>query len=121
MEAKGQHPRTVSGAVHFGGLWPGNQFRHHTVRRMFWQPSFAEEFHTFGVEWSEAGISWFIDGEVKREMAPSEWGADEGCAPFDKRFHLLLNLAVGGTYGGPPDAHTRFPAAMEIDWVRVWQ
>lgn len=121
MEAKGQHPRTVSGALHFGGLWPGNKFKHHTVRRMLWQPSFAEEFHTFGIEWSPAGMSWLIDGEVKRVRTPSEWGSSEGCAPFDKRFHLLLNLAVGGQHPGPPDFATPFPAKFEIDWVRVFQ
>ena len=41
--------------------------------------------------------------------------------PFDKNFHLLLNLAVGGNWPGAPDAATSFPAAMLVDWVRVYQ
>jgi len=42
--------------------------------------------------------------------------------PFDKRFHLLLNLAVGGTWGGAQGIDTAiFPQAMEVDYVRVYQ
>ena len=42
-------------------------------------------------------------------------------APFDEKFHLILNLAVGGKFVGAPNAATQFPARMEIDWVRVYQ
>jgi beta-glucanase (GH16 family) len=39
---------------------------------------------------------------------------------FDKPFYFILNLAVGGNFPGPPDATTRFPATMLVDWVRVY-
>ncbi len=40
---------------------------------------------------------------------------------FDKPFFVVLNVAVGGTWPGSPDATTRFPQQMLVDWVRVWQ
>lgn len=42
-------------------------------------------------------------------------------APFDKPFHLILNLAVGGLFVGNPDARTLFPAEMVVDYVRVYE
>lgn len=122
MENKGHQPRTVSGALHFGGAWPGNKCVDHVTRRMPWQPKFSDGFVSYTLDWQRDRIRWLIDDQVVRERVPEEWRTNEGGnAPFDRRFHLLLNLAVGGTFGGPPDAQTPFPAAMEIDWVRVWQ
>jgi len=42
-------------------------------------------------------------------------------APFDKPFHIIMNLAVGGTFPGNPDTNTTFPADMVIDYVRVYE
>ncbi|HRR57691.1 MAG TPA: hypothetical protein P5057_12060, partial [Acidobacteriota bacterium] len=42
-------------------------------------------------------------------------------APFDQRFHLLMNVAVGGNWPGAPDATTQFPQEMVVDYVRVYQ
>ena len=41
--------------------------------------------------------------------------------PFNQRFHLLLNIAVGGNWPGSPDETTAFPAEMEIEYVRVYE
>jgi beta-glucanase (GH16 family) len=41
-------------------------------------------------------------------------------APFDQRFYILLNLAVGGSFPGAPAASTVFPVTMEVDYVRVY-
>ena len=48
-------------------------------------------------------------------------GGGVGSAPFDQPFHLVLNLAVGGGWPGPPDDKTVFPQRLTIDWVRVYQ
>ena len=45
---------------------------------------------------------------------PAEW-------PFDKPFFVVLNLAVGGTWPGDPDASTPFPAQLRVDYVRVYR
>ena len=41
--------------------------------------------------------------------------------PFNERFHLLLNVAVGGNWPGPPNNTTVFPQDMEVDYVRVYE
>jgi beta-glucanase (GH16 family) len=48
------------------------------------------------------------------DVAPNDW-------VYDHPFFLLLNLAVGGTFGGPVSPDTIFPASMTIDYVRVYQ
>ena len=122
MENKGHQPRTVTGALHFGGTWPANKFVSHRHTRMLWEPAFTEGFHTYALERSKDGIAWFVDDILVKRRAPSSWGASPGShAPYDQRFHLLINLAVGGHFPGPPSKHTRFPARMEIEDVRVLQ
>ncbi len=39
---------------------------------------------------------------------------------LDRRLFILLNLAIGGSWPGPPDSATKFPARLKVDWVRVW-
>tara|TARA_B100000674_G_scaffold206556_1_gene168819 strand:+ start:11210 stop:11431 length:222 start_codon:yes stop_codon:yes gene_type:complete len=41
--------------------------------------------------------------------------------PFNQRFHLLINIAVGGDWPGSPDETTNFPSEMKIDYVRVYK
>nr|MBD3622262.1 glycoside hydrolase family 16 protein [Sunxiuqinia sp.] len=83
-------------------------------------PSCYDEFHLYQLEWEPEQYKVFVDGEhfftFKNEgTGPDEW-------PYDKRFHLLLNLAVGGTWGGLEGIDTEiFPRSMEVDYVRVYQ
>ena len=87
-----------------------------------------EGFHTFGVIWAPGVIEWTYDGQVfARKEAASWWSvnSDDPFAPFDKPFHLILNLAIGGGLaeergiGGVDESG--FPKTLEVDWVRVWQ
>jgi hypothetical protein len=50
---------------------------------------------------------------TQTDVSPSNW-------PFDKDFYIILNLAVGGNFGGNPDGSTVFPQSMEVDYVRVY-
>jgi beta-glucanase (GH16 family) len=81
------------------------------------QGKFADNFHVFELEWNENRIAWLVDGE---EYASAEISADE-FSEFRKKFFILLNVAVGGTYAGRPDSTSPFPQYMYIDWVRVYQ
>jgi beta-glucanase (GH16 family) len=122
MENKGHQPRTVTGALHFGGAWPDNRYVNHSVRRGPLSRKFSDDFVTYSLDWNRERIQWLVNDQVVRERRPESWGAPPGShAPYDQRFHLLLNLAVGGHFPGPPDKRTRFPARMEIQGVRVWQ
>lgn len=54
----------------------------------------------------------------------TQWPAKKGMphgAPFDMEFHILLSLIIGGPWPEEPNAQTRFPADMVVDWVRVYQ
>lgn len=84
-------------------------------------PSATNEFHTYAIEWSAENIRWFVDGEQYYRFNRM---ADDGSAewPFDQPFHLILNLAVGGEWGGRHGIDKKaFPARFEIDWVRVYR
>jgi len=119
MEMQGHHPDTVHGTLHYGGRWPKNIHTGKPLKRA--KGTFADAFHTFAVEWESGEIRWYLDG--KHWQTQSRWNTDGGRfpAPFDQRFHLVLNLAVGGKWPGPPDGKTPFPSRMEVDWVRVHQ
>lgn len=119
MEMRGQKPNTVLGTLHHGGSWPNNI---HTGNEFtLEQGTFAEDFHTFAVSWRANEIEWLIDGKSVQKQTQWESSGGEYPAPFNQEFHLLLNLAVGGGFLGPPDATTEFPVQMLVDSVKVFQ
>ncbi len=119
VEYLGNEPDTVLGTIHYGGEWPNNTFS--GAEYQLPSGTFHEDFHEFAIEWEEGEIRWYID-DVHYSTKTS-WTSTGGTfpAPFDKRFHLLLNLAVGGNLPGAPDANTQFPQEYVIDYVRVYQ
>lgn len=74
----------------------------------------SQDWHVYAVEWSAEAIVWYLDG---REV----WRYEERQHIPDEPMYMILNLAVGGDWPGPPDGSTRFPAVFEIDYVRVWK
>jgi beta-glucanase (GH16 family) len=119
MEFRGQNPKEVLGTLHYGGGWPKNTYSgdSHTLKT----GSFSEDFHTFAIDWTEGKIVWSIDR--KPYQTQTKWHSENAKfpAPFDQRFHLLLNLSVGGHFVGAPDKTTKFPQNFLIDYVRVYQ
>ena len=73
----------------------------------------TRDFHIFAVDWRPATLTYYIDNEAVLQVP----------TPHDMHspMFLVLNLAVGGRWGGLPDAATVFPGYYEVDWVRVWQ
>ncbi len=77
----------------------------------------ADAFHVYILEWSENEIKISIDKEhyftfQNEKKSAREW-------PFDQPFHLLMNIAVGGNWGGKMGIDDSiFPQSMEVDWVR---
>lgn len=119
MEFKGQEPNIVHGTLHFGKQWPGNQYQSGQMKLK--TGNFTDDFHVFAIEWEEGVIRWYVDGEIYQTQ--KEWTSVGGPypAPFNQRFHLLLNLAIGGNFLGNPDGTTPFPRQYLIDYVRVYQ
>ncbi|GGM79870.1 hypothetical protein GCM10010967_09570 [Dyadobacter beijingensis] len=80
----------------------------------------SEDFHVYTCEWTPDAVTILVDGNAyftfKKEAAYQwpEW-------PFDKPFHLILNIAVGGNWGGQKGVDDSiFPQKMEVDYVRVY-
>ncbi len=119
MELLGHEPATIHGTIHYGGEWPANE-RTGTAYSLS-TGTFADDFHTFALEWESGVIRWYVDGELYQTLTEWNTGGFQFPAPFDQRFHLLLNLAVGGGWPGAPDTTTVFPQEMVVDWVRVYQ
>lgn len=119
VELVGHQPARVHGTLHYGGPAPANQ----NSGDHFDLPSgtFADDFHVFAVEWEEGEIRWYVDGELYQTQTSWNSTAAAFPAPFDQRFHLLLNVAVGGDWPGNPDITTPLPQTMQVDYVRVYQ
>lgn len=78
------------------------------------------EFHVYSIEWTPDEIKWFIDGEEyysfrNPNLTHKEW-------PFDQPFFLIMNIAIGGDWGGAQGIDENLTeAVMEVDYVRVYQ
>lgn len=78
------------------------------------------QFHTYTLEWDEYEWKTYIDGKQVYVWKNDFSGFQSW--PFDKRFHLILNLAIGGSWGGKKGIDdSLFPKTFEIDYVRVYQ
>ena len=80
-----------------------------------------DEFHLYGIEWDEKRIDFFFDDEVyftyekEADAGEAEW-------PFDQPFYLILNVAIGGAWGGQQGIDDDiFPERMEVDYVRAYE
>jgi hypothetical protein len=80
-------------------------------------PSLGDDFHVFSAEWTADGIVGKLDGIPYFSRSIDAATMDE----FLKEFFMILNVAIGGTLGGPPDASTTWPQTMLVDYVRVYQ
>ncbi len=107
--------------IHYGGGWPRNQ----SFGTGF-NPGFdlSQSFNNYAVEWEPGRITWYFNDQQLLTRTSGQWFSENepagfGRPPFDVAFHMLLNVAVGGNFPGPPDASTVFPQSMQVDWVRV--
>lgn len=84
----------------------------------------AATWHTYGMIWNKGSISYYVDDPSTPFITytPSSLSGLSGAVwPFDNGpAFLILNLAVGGTWPGPPDSSTQFPAQMLVQYVRIY-
>lgn len=77
----------------------------------------ADDFHVYAVEWNEQSIKGYID-DIEYfvvDITPAD------LSEFHENFFIILNVAVGGNWPGPPNSSTVFPQEMQVDYVRVYQ
>ncbi|MEV6413466.1 glycoside hydrolase family 16 protein [Kribbella sp. NPDC051718] len=117
MEIIGKEPGTLYGTVHGPGYHsengPGGQTSLPAGQK------WSDAFHVYSVEWAPGQVVWKVDGRQYLRITPADLPPGKKWV-FDHEFYLLLNLAVGGVWPGPPDSATPFPAKMLVDYVRVY-
>lgn len=117
MEYVGFQPQTFHATVHTGDY---NHIEGTQVGATRNVSRACEEWHTHRLDWGPDALTVSLNGEPYFSFEND--GSGEAAWPFDKDFHLLINLAIGGTWGGREGVdETVFPAEMKIDYVRVWQ
>ncbi|GAA4181721.1 discoidin domain-containing protein [Streptosporangium oxazolinicum] len=82
---------------------------------------FSDDFHVWAATWDSKGIVYTLDGRTVLTLSKAQVEATRGPWVFDHPFYIILNLAVGGDWPGPPDASTGFPKQMLVDYVRVYK
>jgi len=116
MENAGANPTIVSSAVHGPGYNGGLAI---TKNYDFVDERVDTKFHVYGIEWGPGYINFYVDDALYHTITPEdvtgEWVFDNG------PFYILLNVAVGGAFDGPPNDETVFPQTMVVDYVRVYQ
>jgi beta-glucanase (GH16 family) len=109
MEHRGYDPNRIHGSLHYPGRFGGNANTNTTLIN-----NAASQFHDYKVIWTPSSIRFFVDNVLFHSFANS------GSVPFNSDFFLILNVAMGGTFGGSIDPNFS-EAAMEIDYIRVYQ
>jgi beta-glucanase (GH16 family) len=118
LENRGREPGIVHGTFHGPGYSGGEG-----IGAPFGLPAgqtFADDFHRFAVEWEPNVVRWYVDSQLYETRTPADLPPG-GRWLFDHPFFLLLNVAVGGSWPGYPDATTVFPQQMLVDYVRVYR
>ena len=82
-------------------------------------------FHTYGMIWSPGSVSYYVDSpsNIYATYTPASLSGLSGAVwPFDggQSNFIILNLAIGGSWPGPPDNTTPFPSEMLVDYVRIY-
>lgn len=118
MEHVGYNPGTVYGTIHTG------KYNHiigtHDLDSIVLE-NIHDEYHTYSIEWTDENIAWFADDVEYHRLSKGK--DDVSGWPFNQYpFHLILNLAVGGNWGGKLGVDDDiWPQKFKIDYVRYYQ
>jgi len=117
MEHVGFHQGYIHGTIHCKKY---NHVIHTQKTDTLFVKDCSEKFHVYALEWTADSIKIAVDDHVYFQFANEH--NDYAAWPFDNKMHLLLNLAVGGDWGGTKGiAQDIWPQKMEVDYVRVYQ
>lgn len=111
LEIRGQEPNKLLGTLHFGDENGNHKQLGETLNG---EADLSANYHVYSYEWTPTTFTWYLDSKPYSVQHMSG-------KPFDQKFHLICNVAVGGDFLGYPDATTTFPQEMRIDYIRVYQ
>ena len=128
MEMIGKYPRTVFATAHY----PTFRFETRTSRVTATPISYrgaagsvtlprplSDRFHVYGMRWNSESVTFWMDGDLYYTVERASLRPGQTWV-FDHPFYIVLDLAVGGGWPGPPTSSTRFPARMVVDWIRFY-
>ena len=115
MEQRGQFSNITHSTLHGPGYSGGNGI---SAPYGLKNARFDTDFYVYAVEWGENYVDFFVNNYLFKRLTPTdvpgEW-------VYNQPFFLILNVAVGGSFVGPPNNNTPFPGAMHVDYVRVYK
>ena len=117
MEHVGYDPGRVHGSIHTGSYNHKINTQRGGSKLL---DKISSKFYVYAIEWYEDRIDFLID-DTKYFSFHNEGKNDFNTWPFNQRFHLLINIAVGCDWPGSPDETTQFPTEMEVEYVRVYE
>ena len=109
MEHRGSELNKIFGTLHYPGRSGGNADGNTKIIA-----NATTAFHIYTLEWTSSLIKISVDGDLIHSVVNSS------SIPFNQNFFLIMNIAMGGNFGGPVDP-TFTSAVMEIDYIRVYQ
>ncbi len=117
MEHVGYEPDSIYGTIHTKAY---NHLNGTQKGGVLYTPKSEQQFQTYILDWKEDQMDWYIDGE--KYFTFKNDNTDSKAWPFDQKFHMILNLAVGGNWGGRHGIdESIWPQQMEVDYVRIYQ
>jgi beta-glucanase (GH16 family) len=114
MEARGATPTTVLGSMHGPG---GDSYT--AAYALPGGASFSDAFHVFALEWDPGQVRWYVDDQLYETQSADMLPASQPWV-FDAPFFIILDLALGGDFGGSLASSTPLPQSMLVDYVRVY-
>jgi beta-glucanase (GH16 family) len=118
MEHVGYDPGIIHGTIHTESY---NHIKGTQKEGKINIPDCQDAFHVYAVEWADDKMDFFVDDKLYHTVDRDPKDDYKGW-PFDQRFHLILNIAMGGNWGGKEGVdNSIWPQRMEVDYVRVYQ
>ncbi len=116
MEYVSRIPNEVFGTLHGPGYSGGASYGD-TLN----VPNLLADYHTYTIEWRENHIIWYFDGQKFHEARNTDAFLNGKQWVYNQSFFLLLNVAIGGNFGGTIEDGMTFPQDTLVDYVRVYQ
>lgn len=110
----GNSDRVVHGTLHWG---INDDHAEYGNTNTLSGSDFSEEFHVFSIIWDDKNIRWYRDDILYSTVDISQ----TSLSAFHEKFFVIFNIAVGGNWPGYPDATTKFPQRMHVDYIRIFQ
>jgi beta-glucanase (GH16 family) len=114
LEYVGREPDMVFTSLHTQDSH-GNTIN--TIKTKF--ENIEEGFHIYAADWDKDKIAFYVDNQLVYTFAPEQ--KTEAIWPFNQPFYLLINMAIGGSFGGPKVDDTILPQTFIIDYIRVYE